>query len=272
MTFRELNNLPLNRLLIIDIETVSQYPNYEAIDSERYKNLWDNFVGKRYLKNHLATSPQEREKLIAERYQQEAAIIPEFGKIVCVGMGFFSIYEPGESRQLKVKGFASTDERALLTQVRQVLEKLWKEVDNDNQQPNGPHWYLAGHNIKEFDLPYLCRRMVIQELLPLPRIIDLAGKEPWQTPHLIDTMRIWLFGDRRRGFVSLELLAQVLGLPTPKEHIDGSQVGEYYWQRGDLDSIARYCLGDVVTVANIILKWRGEQPLREEEILTDGSN
>ena len=123
---------------------------------------------------------------------------------------------------------------------------------------------LCAHNGKVFDFPYIARRMLIQGL-QLPRMLNIAGKKPWEVPHL-DTMELWKFGDFK-NYTSLNLLAHVFGVPTPKGDIDGSQVGRVYWEEGDLDCIERYCKKDVVTVAQLTLKFRGEQLLEESEVV-----
>jgi 3'-5' exonuclease len=157
-----------------------------------------------------------------------------------------------------VKSFASHDEVALLNDFAGLLNTYF----------NRPDHLLCGHNGKEFDFPYIARRMLIHGIM-LPRILDIAGKKPWEVNHL-DTMQMWKFGDYK-SYTSLKLLAHVFGLPTPKDDIDGSQVGAVYWQEKDLNRIVRYCEKDVVTLAQVYLKMKQIPVLTDTEIVTSGA-
>ena len=183
------------------------------------------------------------EETPAEIYGR-AGIYAEFGRIVCISAG--CIVADGGQRKWWVKSFASHDERALLQDFAQMLNRFCKTKARAR---------LCGHNAKEFDFPYIIRRMIIGGL-PLPPVLQVFGQKPWETPFL-DTMELWKFGDYKQ-FSSLALLAHVLGIPTPKDDIDGSQVAGVYYGDGDLPRIACYCEKDVITTARIFLKLKGE--------------
>ena len=180
-----------------------------------------------------------------------AGIYAEFGKIVCISVGF--INERGTGRELRVKSFAGEDEKALLTDFAKLLNSHFDLPDN----------LLCGHNGKEFDFPYIARRMIINGI-SIPKILDLTGKKPWEVAHL-DTMQMWKFGDYK-NFTSLKLLAHVFGIPSPKDDIDGSQVGAVYWEENDIDRIVTYCEKDVVTLVQVYLALSQQPMLSETEL------
>jgi predicted PolB exonuclease-like 3'-5' exonuclease len=232
---------PLNTILFIDLETVSQYAGFEELP-DAWKELWRH-KAEGLLKDDHSTTPGE--------IYGRAAIYPEFGKIICISCGY--ITDPGPDKKIRLTAFYGDDEKVLLMRFIEMLRK-WAP---DNKK------FLCAHNGKSFDFPYLCRRMLINGL-PIPSLLDLAGKKPWEIPH-IDTMDLWKFGDPK-SFVSLNLLAHALGLESPKDDIDGSQVGEVYWTQRDLARIVTYCHKDVVTVAQVYLRLSGELPIRPENI------
>jgi len=234
-------SFPVNNILFIDIETVPQYASHAEM-TEEWKSLWAIKAG--YL---MRNQPDET----AESIYPRAGIYAEFGKIICISCGV--LLGSGDSRKLIVKSFCGDDERVLLQQFSEMLNK-WA-VDGNK--------YLCAHNGKEFDYPYLCRRMVINGL-PIPTILQLAGKKPWEVPHL-DTLELWKFGDYK-NYTSLNLLAHTLGIGTPKDDIDGSRVWEVYWREKDTGRIVAYCQKDVATVAQVFLKMHGESLIREENI------
>ena len=123
---------------------------------------------------------------------------------------------------------------------------------------------LCGHNAKEFDFPYIARRMIIHGL-KVPAKLNLMGKKPWEVPHL-DTMEMWKFGDYKH-YTSLKLLTHILQIPSPKDDISGADVAQVYYRDNDIDRIARYCEKDVVAVAQILLRLRGEKILEEDELI-----
>jgi DNA polymerase elongation subunit (family B) len=238
-----LRNLNLQKVLFLDIETVSGQPNFAALD-ETWQYLWAD-------KTKFA---REREEVsAAEFYPQRAGIMAEFGKVVCISCGFFSRYGT-TGREFRIKSFYGDDERILLSEFAEMLDRHF----------DGPEFMLCAHNGKEFDFPYLSRRLLINGM-PLPFALDTAGKKPWEIAHL-DTMELWKFGDFKH-YTSLKLLAALFNIPTPKDDIDGSQVGPLYWAEKDLPRIATYCQKDTLTVAQILLRYRGENILKDHEVV-----
>jgi 3'-5' exonuclease len=232
---------PLHNILFLDIETVSQYPAFADL-SEDWQELW----------RHKADSiNRDKAPVTAEELYGRAAIYAEFGKVICISCGVLS-GSPAD-RKLALKSFYGDDEKDLLLRFWDLLHKWGSEGQK----------YLCAHNGKDFDFPYLCRRMVIHGMR-LPSVLNLAGKKPWEIPHL-DTMELWKFGEYK-SYVSLNLLAHTLGIPTPKDDIDGSQVGDVYWVGRDLNRIVSYCQKDVFTVAQVFLRLHGETPIRPENI------
>jgi predicted PolB exonuclease-like 3'-5' exonuclease len=236
-----MQNIQLNNLLIIDIETVSEKNIFENLD-EHWQQLWEEKVKK--------TLPENT--TVGELYEQRAGVMAEFSKIVCISIGYFK-KEVGW--QLRIKSFHGHDEKELLQNF----------IDTINQMAAvNKNWSFTGHNIKEFDIPFLCRRMLINNL-SIPTYLDFQNMKPWET-NIVDTFQYWRFGDYK-NFTSLNLLAVSLGIPSPKDDIDGSMVGKVYWQEKDINRIATYCQKDVVTVANIILRFKNMPLLAEEQVI-----
>ena len=123
---------------------------------------------------------------------------------------------------------------------------------------------LCAHNGKEFDFPFLARRILVNEL-PLPAILDSAGKKPWETQYL-DTMELWKFGDYKH-YTSLELLAALFGIPTPKDDINGADIHRVYWEDHDLERIRIYCQKDVLTIARLFLKFQQQPGIEDEDVV-----
>lgn len=234
-----IKTLKLENILFLDIETVPEYPNYEELSGSA-KELWE-----------LKTQYQRKDSYSAEEFYDRAGIWAEFGKIICISVGFFS-FKNGE-RKFRVKSF-SGDEIKILEDFKALLDTHF----------NFPHHLLCAHNGKEFDFPYISRRMIINGI-EIPNKLNLFGKKPWEVAHL-DTMELWKFGDYK-NYTSLKLLAHVLGIPSPKDDIDGSDIFRVYYEEENLDRIITYCEKDTVTVAQIILKLRGESLLEESEIV-----
>ncbi|TNE29575.1 MAG: 3'-5' exonuclease [Bacteroidetes bacterium] len=225
----------MNPILFLDIETVSNQPDFSELTPE-WQHLWEE-----------KTRWQRGEEITpAEYYKDRAGILAEFGKVVCVSLGYFKGH--GADLEFRVKSLFNHDEKLILGELSELLNQHFS------------NFYLCAHNGKEFDFPYLARRMVINRI-SLPRHLQLAGKKPWEIPHL-DTMEMWKFGDRK-NFTSLKLLAALFGIPTPKDDIDGSMVGPTYWLENDLDRIARYCEKDVITLARVYQFLVGEKPADE---------
>ncbi len=232
-----LNYIKLDKVLFLDIETVPMCATYEELP-ERFMPLWDKKAA--YLKKEEEDSP-------ASLFPR-AGIYAEFGKVVCISFGMLI------DGNFRIKSFFGDDEKALLTDFANLLESKFSSKE----------FLLCAHNGKEFDFPYLSRRMLINGM-SLPEILDLAGKKPWEVPHL-DTMELWKFGDFK-NYTSLELLTAVFDIPTPKDDIDGSQVGEVYWQEKDLERIVKYCQKDVLSIAQLFLRYQNKPLLTEEQVL-----
>jgi uncharacterized protein YprB with RNaseH-like and TPR domain len=233
--------VPFHNILFLDIETVPQYPDFDGLP-EPWKQLWNRKAEVLLRNNDTET--------ISSIYPR-AGIYAEFGKIICISCGV--LQGNGENRKMILKSFAGDDESSLLIEFTSMLKK-WVGLESR---------LLCAHNGKEFDFPYLCRRLLINNL-PIPSLLDISGKKPWEVPHL-DTMELWKFGDYK-SYSSLNLLAHVLGIPTPKDDIDGSMVWEIYWKERNLDRIITYCQKDVVTVAQILLRMQGESTISAENI------
>lgn len=235
-----LEKINLEKVLFLDIETVPQFPDFSDVP-EHLQQLWEKKAA--FLK-------KEEEQTAADLYER-AGIYAEFGKIVCISVGFVRNTRTG--KQLRLKSFYHDDEATLLKQFIRLLDDHY----------NTPYHVLCGHNAKEFDFPYIARRILINGL-KLPNALNIAGKKPWEIAH-IDTMELWKFGDFKH-YTSLNLLAAVFDIPTPKDDIDGSQVGAVYHQEQNLERIKVYCEKDVVTVVQLFLRYRGEALIDEAEI------
>jgi predicted PolB exonuclease-like 3'-5' exonuclease len=236
-----LGALDLTKILVLDIETVPQYPAYEHLP-DRWKDLW----GKK------AQLIKKEEHHGPEHVYNRAGIYAEFGKIVCISCGFFS--SNGRGYQFRVKSFYNDDEAVLLKEFCALLDRHFNDETS----------LLCAHNGKEFDYPYISRRCVINKV-PLPAILNLAGKKPWQVNHL-DTMELWKFGDYK-SYTSLDLLAASMDIPTPKDDMDGSQVGNVYWVEKDLERIRTYCQKDIITVARLLLHFSSHSTLEDSDIV-----
>lgn len=227
------------KILFLDIETVSQQKDFSELP-EAWQELWAD----------KSKFSRQEDESPAEFYPKRAAIMAEFGKVICISCGYLC-HQDGQ-RQFRVKSFASDDEKQILTDFAAVLENHFKD------------FLLCAHNGKEFDFPYLSRRMVAHGL-KLPKSLNTSGLKPWEVPHL-DTMEMWKFGDWK-SYTSLRLLAALFDIPTPKDDIDGSQVGTVYWEERNLPRIVEYCQKDTVTVARIFLRMENRESLKDEEIV-----
>ena len=237
MTDQELSNI-----LFVDIETASGSPSYHDID-QRLKYHWDRKAG--FLNNPEELSTDEL-------YTERAGIFAEFGRIVTIAVGYMVKTREGEW-SLRVKAFASTEEDSILNQFKQLLVS---KFDTESLK-------LCAHNGREFDFPYICRRMLIQGI-PIPKILDVGNMKPWEIP-IIDTMNMWKFGDRK-NFTSLDLLATLFDVETSKDDIDGSDVTRVYHQEQGLDRIAEYCKRDIVVTAQLFLKLKSLPPIDRKNI------
>ncbi len=235
-----LTKLNPEHILFLDIETVPQFEDYNEL-SDTTKLLWEQ-----------KTQYQRKDEFTPDEFYTRAGIWAEFGKIICISVGH--IVMEGATRKFRVTSFHG-EEITLLKEFKTLLETHF----------NRPYHLLCAHNGKEFDFPYIARRMIIHGIT-LPFKLNLFGKKPWEVPHL-DTLELWKFGDYKT-FTSLKLMAYVLGIPSPKDDIDGSQVRDVFYNDKDIDRIVTYCEKDTITVAQIFLKLRNEALLEEDEILS----
>jgi 3'-5' exonuclease len=232
-----LEHLKPGNILFLDIETVPQYSRYDELPSD-LALLWDKKCST--FRSDTETGPDE--------LYRRAGIYAEFGKIICISCGYFV-----NPNTFRIKSFYGHDERQLLLDFSSMLQKSFSTPDK----------LLCAHNGKEFDFPYLCRRLIINRI-PLPDILNIAGKKPWEVAHL-DTMELWKFGDYK-AYTTLNLLCAALEIPTPKDDIDGSMVWQVYWEEKNLERIVRYCHKDVLTVAQIFRRYRGEELIPAEVV------
>ncbi|OYT16863.1 MAG: 3'-5' exonuclease [Bacteroidetes bacterium 4572_77] len=223
-----LQNLSDSKVLYLDIETASNYPTYFDMP-ERLRLLWDKKA-----KNINYKGDQKPMELF-----NKSGIYAEFGKIVCITVGFV------KGEKLRIKSYYSHSEKALLQEFAALLNTSFAKADD----------LLCAHNGKEFDFPYIARRMLVHGL-KLPNLLDIAGKKPWEIKH-IDTLELWKFGDYKH-YTSLDLLTAIFDIPSPKSDINGSQVNEVYWQQNDLRRIADYCQNDVVAIVQLLNRYRGK--------------
>jgi len=226
-----LENLKLHNILFLDVETAPVVYQYKDLD-DRIRPLWDS----RFRYNQQETP---------ESLYRKAGIYAEFSRVICISAGFFN---DGEFR---IKSFYYQDEKRLLEEFAALLNKHFNRKEH----------MLCAHNGKEFDFPILCRRMLINGI-KLPKTLNLSGKKPWEVNHL-DTMELWKFGDYK-NFTSLNLLAAIFNIPTPKDDMDGADVARIYWEEKDMKRIVTYCQKDVLTVAQLLLRFMG-QPLIENK-------
>lgn len=239
-----LDHVNLENALVFDIETVPGQATWDEVPAD-LQPLWAR-------KAKQLRIPEEVPP--AESFADQAGIYAEFGKVICISAGYFKRDENTGKANFRVTSFYGDDEKKLLEEFGKVL----------TQHFNSPNHYLVGHNINEFDIPYVCRRMIVHGV-ELPSLIDIAGKKPWEVKH-IDTMQYWKFGDYK-SYTSLKLLAAILGIPTPKDDIDGSDVARVYWQDHDLPRIVTYCQKDVVTTARLLQRYKGLPTLTDEDVV-----
>lgn len=241
----------IKRLLFLDIETVSITESVSYLP-EKLQLHWKK--KSKFMRNQYADDISE-EDFMQQSFQDKAAIFAEFGKIICISAGVMTLTDEGKT-QIRVKSYAGDDEKVLLEEFADLLNKHF---------PDPTKHGICGHNIREFDVPYICRRMVVNQI-ELPNIINISGKKPWETKHLVDTLELWKFGDIKH-YTSLDLLTSILDIPSPKDDIDGSMVGQVYWKEKNLDRITTYCEKDVVTVANLMLRYTYQPLISEDNVI-----
>jgi len=236
-----LETLKINNILFLDIETVAVESSFVKLDEE-FQHLWE--LKSRYFR--------EKEELTIEESYNKAGIYAEFGKIVCVSVGY--ITSSSGEREYRTKSFYSHNEKELLEEFSELLTKHFDNFDS----------LLCAHNGKEFDFPYIARRMIIHRI-ELPSKLNLFGKKPWEVPHL-DTLELWKFGDYKH-YTSLKLLTSILGVPSPKDDIDGSEVANVYYKENDLLRIVNYCEKDTIAVAQLLLRFNNKPIIEERDIV-----
>lgn len=236
-----LNFINIDKILFIDIETVPQYRNFEELN-DKWKELWK--------KKSLTLSKNNE---TPDELYNRAGIYAEFGKIICISTGF--LIKTGNDWSFRVKSFYGENEKEILKEFSSLLNKYFSDTGK----------LLCAHNGKEFDFPYTARRVLINSL-PLPAVLDLSAKKPWEVPH-IDTMELWKFGDYK-SYTSLDLLAAVLDIASPKDDIDGSMVFDvYYNELQGIERIKKYCEKDVITLARVLLKMAGFDVFNDDDVI-----
>jgi len=241
-----MQNIRPDDLLIIDIETASVKPNFTELDDD-WRTLWEEKVQK-ILPEGMTPS---------EFYPLRAGVMAEFSKIICISLAYFN---RENHLKMRVKSFYGDDERKILNDFIATVRKI--EAFNSE-------WCFAGHNIKEFDIPFICRRLLINQM-SIPGFLDFQNMKPWET-NIVDSFQYWRFGDYK-NYTSLKLLAFAMGVPSPKDDIDGSMVGDLYWngsneeRKQNMQRIARYCQKDVITTCNIILRFKNLPLIPDQDI------
>ncbi len=232
--------LKLSNILFLDIETVpeeSDWQNLTTTTQELFKKK---------------TSYQRKEEITAAEFYERAGIWAEFGKIICISVGYFVLNDA--KNQFRVTSFFGDNEFKLLTEFKNLLETHFSKPSN----------ILCAHNGKEFDFPFIARRMIVHQI-SLPKKLNLFGKKPWEISHL-DTLELWKFGDYKH-YTSLNLLTSILGIPSPKDDIDGSEVAKVYYLEKNIKRIVKYCEKDTITVAQVLLRFNNQPLLEEKDIV-----
>ncbi len=236
----QLRKISIEKVLFLDIETVPQVYAFSDLD-EKTAELYT-----------LKTKFLQKEGASPEEVYERAGVYAEFGKIVCISCGI--VTERSGGKEIRMKSFASDDEKQLLEDFAEML----------NRHYNTPFHILCGHNAKEFDFPFIGRRMLIHGI-DLPAVLDIAGKKPWEVNHL-DTMELWKFGDYKH-YTSMSLLCHIFNIPTPKDDISGADVARVYYEENDLDRIVTYCQKDVIALIQLFLRFRNEPLVDEDNIV-----
>jgi DNA polymerase elongation subunit (family B) len=229
------------KILFLDIETVPQQPSFDDL-TDRFKEFWEK-------KSSKFRNEEENAKDVYAR----AGIYAEFGKVICISVGILTGSSTGSNYGVRIKSFYGDDEKELLKGFASMITKFSEKGEA----------YLCAHNGKEFDFPYIARRMLVNGI-PLPDILNVPGKKPWEVA-FIDTLELWKFGDFKH-YTSLDLLTYLFDIPTPKDDIDGSMVGKIYWEDKDLERIVRYCEKDVVAVIQLFMRYKCEPIISQDAI------
>lgn len=232
----------LSEILFLDIETCAEVPSYEDLNLQK-QSFWDQKC------IHLK-QPKDIDFGTSESffYKKRAGIYAEYSKIICISVGFIDVISQYKSI-IFTKSYFNNDEESLLNAFANFL--------NENET-NPAFAYLCGHNIKEFDIPFICRRMLVNQI-KIPRLISISGFKPWQTPQLIDTMELWKFGDYK-NYISLDLMCSIFNIESPKCKMSGDKIHDAYWVDNDMNSIIAYCENDVYTVAQVFVRLKQVYP------------
>lgn len=233
-----LSNIKPEDILFLDIETIPAAPSFEKLE-DPLREHWEK--KSKHFRNEDQTA--------ADVYDR-AGIYAEFGRIVCISVGLLKERNPFSFR---LKSFFRDNEKELLSEFSAMLGKFARNREA----------LLCAHNGREFDYPYIARRMIINGMV-IPDILDNAGKKPWEVK-LLDTLDLWKFGDYK-SYTSLDLLAAILGIPSPKDDIDGSKVAGIYYDENDLSRIARYCEKDVLTVARVLFRFMNLPEIEDDKV------
>jgi hypothetical protein len=235
----------LAKVVFFDLETASEYASLDdlALNKPKMAELWSKRC--EYLRSRFE---ENRDMTDEELYKAKAALTPEFARIVCATFGRLTFI--GEDPNVILKSYCSENEDEVLDGVHKVFEKF-------------ASLKFSGHNIKRFDVPMMCKRLLINGK-QLPKGLQVTNLKPWEMP-FIDTSEIWSFGAWQEGFASLELLVTSIGLETPKGDIKGEEVGRVFWQDGDTQRIADYCQRDVFAGIQTLLKLSGLPVVEEFE-------
>lgn len=243
-----LNSVKLQSLLCIDIETAPEFQHFSELDAEM-----QTLYLQKSARLHLEHETEQ------EKYFNHAGIYAEFGRIVCISLGIFHKERKTGTISFRVKSFSGIDEKTILTEFISLLNTYYKDPLK---------YFFAGHNIREFDIPFICRRLLINQL-KMPAILDISGRKPYDVNH-IDTMQLWRFGDYK-NYTSLKLLARILQIESPKDDINGSDVGRVFWNDNNLLRIVSYCERDVITVAQLLCRYKGVALLEANQIIHTSS-
>ena len=229
----------LKQMVFIDIETTTGKKTYDEVISENpsLDQYWELKT-----KQLRAGEPEELGDLDKNQmYPKMAALFPEWGKIVCISIGQLKFDESGNPVDFSAKSYYSDDERELLEEFNEVARKIMTKY---------PNMQWVGHNIKGFDMPYIIRRSLIHGIR-VPKAFHLHKQKPWESC-LLDTQDVWKFGSWNSA--KLGLISEVLGIPSPKQDLEGSMVSQVYWEGGNLERIKDYCEMDILATANLMLK------------------
>ena len=232
-------SVKLKDILFLDIGTVPEHEHFSEL-SEAMQSMW------------MKKAQRLNSKKKAHKLYDRAGIYAEFGKIICISVGFITKNEKGEN-QLRLKSFYGKEEKQLLFNFKELLHSSYTNK------------YLCAHNGKEFDFPYIARRMLINSI-KLPESLNIAGRKPWEIRHL-DTLQLWKFGDYKH-YTSLKLLTEIFKIPSPKDDIDGSMVKKVYYEENDLKRIMIYCEKDVTATVQLFMRYRNAELISNENIIS----